>query len=479
MEEKESCKAVLEQGEKMGQRCWRSSLENGFCGKHQTQAVLEDGKKKGKKKCKKYRCVNLIDESLKDKYCPTCIEKKNEKRKEQNICIAKIEQGENKGKQCDKLASNGEYCGKHYEANRLREEAKAQAIRICDDGRRACKNTTIDGKLKCEECLSKTREKENNTYKERKAVGSECVTCGTDISGATIGLRSENIHQCNSCYEKSRQIEQKRDRSERNYKEDYKANILSYYNQYIRNASLRNIHFELSLDYFAEIVSSQCVYCGHYNENEVNGIDRVDSYSGYVLENVVSCCSICNIMKNDLAQPEFLKHIEKIYNHIQLNTFKNEINIENTATKKSFIRPSEIVKLYTTNKLTAFIDLCKEENRSPLFIEKIVEAQQKKLKEKEFRAILKVALMAEYTSEKKTKEHARQRIPKKALFGYLDNKKVDLFIKIYQDVHGSYNGFEEDTRDLSSKWSLYSTDEKNKMLNKLLIKYQNIRNQHK
>ena len=43
-----NCLAILEQGEKKGERCWRPKINNGYCGKHQTQALLEKGKEDGK-----------------------------------------------------------------------------------------------------------------------------------------------------------------------------------------------------------------------------------------------------------------------------------------------------------------------------------------------------------------------------------------------------------------------------------------------
>jgi hypothetical protein len=43
-----------------------------------------------------------------------------------------------------------------------------------------------------------------------------------------------------------------------------------------------------------------------------NGLDRIDSSIGHVLENVVPCCFDCNIMKSNRTVDEFLAHIKKI-----------------------------------------------------------------------------------------------------------------------------------------------------------------------
>lgn len=476
MEETESCKAVLEQGAKKGQRCWRPPTNNGYCGKHQTQATLNNGKKDGKQKCKRFRCTTLVEVTSQEVYCQTCIEAKKAERSGKKVCIAKVEQGKNKGDACDKLATNGDYCGKHYAANVLRIQAVQQGIRICDDGKRACKNQTEDGKLKCESCLEKNRKKEMDDYYERKECGTRCVTCAKELQGFTQGLRSETIQQCQECYAKARNIEGQRQREVRNYREDRKINMQSHYNMYIRSACARNLDFNLSLEVFDEIVYKPCHYCGHYNEKEVNGLDRINSTNGYLLENIVPCCGACNIMKNDLTLETFLEHIEKIHSHMIKKNQTVSNTVTNLETKKSYIRPSAIVKLYTTNKLATFLEVCKEDCRSPVFIQKLVDAEIKKVTEKEFRQIVKNALIAEYNSDKKTKDNVRHRIPKKELFGYLDMNKTDLFIKVFENVHGKEVGFEKDTYELSKEWPSYNADQKEVNLNKLLIKYQNIRN---
>jgi hypothetical protein len=43
-----TCKAILAQGAKKGQRCWRPALDNNYCGKHSAVAKLEDEKAAGR-----------------------------------------------------------------------------------------------------------------------------------------------------------------------------------------------------------------------------------------------------------------------------------------------------------------------------------------------------------------------------------------------------------------------------------------------
>ncbi len=44
-----------------------------------------------------------------------------------------------------------------------------------------------------------------------------------------------------------------------------------------------------------------------------NGIDRLNSGSGYESGNCVSCCKTCNLAKNDLGVEEFRTWVRAIY----------------------------------------------------------------------------------------------------------------------------------------------------------------------
>ncbi len=99
-----------------------------------------------------------------------------------------------------------------------------------------------------------------------------------------------------------------------------------YQNSYKKRAIMKKIDFLLSEDFFRKLVTSNCFYCdslpsnikkqpGHYGEFVYNGIDRVDSSLGYIEENCVSCCAICNKAKLSMSITEFFNWIQKVYNH--------------------------------------------------------------------------------------------------------------------------------------------------------------------
>jgi hypothetical protein len=71
------------------------------------------------------------------------------------------------------------------------------------------------------------------------------------------------------------------------------------------------------------LMSMDCTYCGaapsnvsrHRNANGTfvyNGLDRVDSKQGYVLENVVPCCHTCNKAKSNLPLADFRAWVKRV-----------------------------------------------------------------------------------------------------------------------------------------------------------------------
>ena len=47
--------------------------------------------------------------------------------------------------------------------------------------------------------------------------------------------------------------------------------------------------------------------------NTTNFVRDRNNLAGYVLENCIPCCDICNYMKNNLPKDEFFHKVNKIY----------------------------------------------------------------------------------------------------------------------------------------------------------------------
>lgn len=93
--------------------------------------------------------------------------------------------------------------------------------------------------------------------------------------------------------------------------------------------------FSLSDVEFRSLTKGDCYYCGQEpkmvyahikkgisdvvrenGEYVYNSIDRIDSTLGYTIDNCRSSCKVCNNMKVNHSETDFLKFVEKIYTHL-------------------------------------------------------------------------------------------------------------------------------------------------------------------
>jgi hypothetical protein len=111
-------------------------------------------------------------------------------------------------------------------------------------------------------------------------------------------------------------------------------NSLKY--SYIRGAKKRNLEYNLTDEEFDKLIVGECKYCGCSLQNvkkgqgktsgdfHYTGIDRIDSTKGYFSKNCVSCCWMCNNMKNNYMEEQFWHQIEQIYKHMKERGYTNE-----------------------------------------------------------------------------------------------------------------------------------------------------------
>lgn len=90
----------------------------------------------------------------------------------------------------------------------------------------------------------------------------------------------------------------------------YAKTLTGRWNSYRRSASCTGREFSLTKEEFREFWQKPCIYCG--SEIMTIGLDRVDNTQGYLLENVVPCCGVCNLMKKNMTAKMFLNHLRRI-----------------------------------------------------------------------------------------------------------------------------------------------------------------------
>ncbi len=157
-----------------------------------------------------------------------------------------------------------------------------------------------------------------------------CPNCSKEF----IGFRRSKFcclkcaNQVTNARPRTRKLDWKNEEEKRNYFKDYyeknklamDRDIRKKYTRYKSSAKTRGFIFELSLGLFSNLLNGQCRYCGIEN---AWGVDRVDSNIGYLTENVVSCCKVCNTLKMALTQDDFFRKVEAIYFH---SLFKTSVN---------------------------------------------------------------------------------------------------------------------------------------------------------
>ena len=293
--EEETCLGIIQDGKAKGKRCERTPGENKYCGKHQRNKEYDDKIKAGKQLCSKFfrGCNNEITGSKK-----TC-----------NDCLGKKYSDLPNCKHTDCPYHVKEpidvYCKKH-ERDKYYDEEKEMGITYCDI-ERGCFTICKEGYKSCDDCLKKSREKDNKRFEERSKLSSTikytgtttkrvCVKCAKDFE-AFLTDHGEESKRCIHCRDIMRKQDEKRADRERSYKAESLKHYETYYKQYYTKAHKRELKFELTLEQFAELIQKPCQYCNHSKEGDANGIDRMNNTIGYVVGNCVPCCEMCNRMK--------------------------------------------------------------------------------------------------------------------------------------------------------------------------------------
>ena len=187
-----------------------------------------------------------------------------------------------------------------------------------------------------------------NNKKQTPLVSFTCLCdCGSIICIPRCRLITGNTKSC-GCL--------KQETTKENIKEAHKANIK--YTPHIFSAKCvwwSSYTDGISFEDFYPLSQQNCFYCNSkpqnlYNwfatQNKIksylqnindgnfiyNGLDRINSNLDHNINNVVSCCYICNMAKTDLSILDYLQHLQDIVNTstnetIDFTHFADYINI--------------------------------------------------------------------------------------------------------------------------------------------------------
>lgn len=143
--------------------------------------------------------------------------------------------------------------------------------------------------------------------------------CGTEFVGRLHETVKKSVPQCRECYLKS--AKGKPRPGARQSPVERTINVAWYRFQ---QASNNKGGVFLTKDEWLDLTQRACYYCDAPPSNlfravetwaedfTYQGIDRVDSSDGYRLENCRPCCWICNRMKSNMDEEEFIDHLRRV-----------------------------------------------------------------------------------------------------------------------------------------------------------------------
>lgn len=148
--------------------------------------------------------------------------------------------------------------------------------------------------------------------------------CGNEIQASASDVKLGRKKSC-GCLA----IDNMRDVSQKNILPNNQSPFNKLFGRYKREAKNRNYEFSLTEEEFRNFINKKCHYCGSIPNTELcivknktekntllyNGIDRKNNLIGYIVENCIPCCPICNRMKMTMEYNQFKNQVKNIYKH--------------------------------------------------------------------------------------------------------------------------------------------------------------------
>jgi len=294
---------------------FKRSEENKYCQKHQICIFVDETMAMHRKVCKNYvrGCRSQLDLDYQYIRCQSCLEKEREQERNRraNTKNNKNTDTHQTCSTCCQELENSLFVGVNGGNTKTCKNCR-ERNRIQDQNRDKEHRNELDriASKKPERKEVKQQWNENNYEKvAMKGMNYRQRQIETDVEGY-LNKNAENVKQWRE-NNPEKVADSNKSRLE---------NIKIHYSNYIRCAGDKNLEFEISQEEFNTLVKEPCHYCNIIQERGFNGVDRLDSNAGYVMDNCVSCCKTCNFMKCSLSADVFLKRIEHIL------TYNNKIN---------------------------------------------------------------------------------------------------------------------------------------------------------
>jgi len=294
---------------------YKRSIENKYCKLHQLQLFVDETNLENKKLCKGYirGCRVKLEHSYGLSKCSECLEKDREKDNNRRTRVLNADinvVAEKACPTCCKILPIDQFIGMRTATTTTckscRESNQAQDAKRDKNHRNELARTND---AKPERIQVKQQWKEDNYEK---------------VAEYSMNSRQHQIERDGiDEYMKNCAIaaQKWRDNNPEKTQHNNENKINSYelqYNVYKRSADTKQLRFGISFDEFKDIVNKPCHYCGILRDRgteQFNGIDRNNNSIGYLPDNCVSCCPMCNYMKNTLSGDVFIRRIDHILTH--------------------------------------------------------------------------------------------------------------------------------------------------------------------
>ena len=283
---------------------------NAYCGKHQAQYFLEKTTSEGLKVCSNYirgcKVQNPIDYDYSK--CEVCLKKEREKDKEKRSIKAETEQGKKQCSACSKISDLQDFQGKHGETS------------TCSSCRESNKRADAKRDKEHVQELARTNAKKperiavKKAWKERNH--DKCASYWINARRRLIENNLEGYLKKNA--EQAKKWREANPEKVKEINQERNDNIHYHYTNYKRSAQDKRLDFTIQEEDFMSMVKNPCYYCGIIQEKGFNGLDRLDSTQYYTIENCVSCCEMCNMMKGTTGPSIFVHRVEHILTNLTL-----------------------------------------------------------------------------------------------------------------------------------------------------------------
>ena len=290
---------------------FKKSDDNDYCGKHQLCVFVDECKAQSVRPCRRYLhgCREKLSEDYNYTACHKCLELE---REQDNVRRGKVDPSivSNSNKQCTTCRAwkpLSDY------TNRNNSNITLTCLNCRDNNAIANANRDVEHRREQERIASQKPERKA-TKKAWEEANPEKVALKT----LNYRNRQHSENQEEYLRRNADNMKKWRENNPERTRElivNQNNKIHTLYRNYQYRSTINKRSFNLTIEQFESIVKDPCYYC---KELENNGIDRQDHTIGYELDNCVSCCETCNMLKGCLDNITFT---QRIYHILNINKF--------------------------------------------------------------------------------------------------------------------------------------------------------------